>query len=387
MPPLRATPQQESSRRHITLSLVTLALVVTLVASRAYPRLVAATSPRSGGAVRAVRAAAAARVQLRGEVAADAASLPSAGGGRGYVRDGVGSVYDPVCQLAVDMPAGSSARRGAPPALVDISVSSEFSQRSRRDAVRAGYAIAARSLGMRVRFFVGEPQDAHDSMSGASEQRQYGDLVILPMRDTYENLTLKTLAMTVYTAACGDGEYYIKADDDVFVHAWHLRARLAQVSVDAAALYRRTLGVYMGTMWQDAPPILAWDNKNYEGNWVIRSVPANASVPPMKRSSHFTPYAGGPFYIMSRPAAEYLRRNARSVNTRWRNEDMAMGLWLRGTDVEFVSEPRVKVLHWRHSWRPYIALHNIDDRHRIGAWHAQLAANASEADLLDPHNG
>ncbi len=37
----------------------------------------------------------------------------------------------------------------------------------------------------------------------------------------------------------------------------------------------------------------------------------------------------------------------------------------------------VKVLHWRFSEGPLIALHNIDDRERIEAWHADYAANFS----------
>ena len=38
---------------------------------------------------------------------------------------------------------------------------------------------------------------------------------------------------------------------------------------------------------------------------------------------------------------------------------------------------QVKVLHWRWSTPPLIALHNIDDRHRIAEWHTDLAANFS----------
>jgi hypothetical protein len=42
-------------------------------------------------------------------------------------------------------------------------------------------------------------------------------------------------------------------------------------------------------------------------------------------------------------------------------------------------------LHWRWSTPPLIALHNIDDRHRIAEWHTDLAANFSRlADVPRP---
>jgi hypothetical protein len=65
-------------------------------------------------------------------------------------------VHRPTCQLPEDLPASGSTAGAPAPVLVDISVSSEFSARSRRDAIRAGYGAQARALGMRVRFFVGE---------------------------------------------------------------------------------------------------------------------------------------------------------------------------------------------------------------------------------------
>jgi hypothetical protein len=226
-------------------------------------------------------------------------------------------------------------------------------------------------------------------MSAESERRLFGDLVVLPMRDTYENLTLKSLAMAVYAAHCGRATFYAKADDDVFIFPWRLARFLEKVSADFV-MYKRALGVYIGTFWVNAPPILAHGNKNYEGGYVVQT--GNATAPAtMPRGKHYTPYAGGPFYILARAAVVWLGAQARDLNWRWRNEDMAMGNMLVGADIEFVecgsgrargagrwrrrsagcspsplpsqfSTFLIKVLHWKWSQGDLIALHNIDDR-------------------------
>jgi hypothetical protein len=291
--------------------------------------------------------------------------------------DGLTPLWAPRCQLA-DEPVSEKSPGSS--YSVDICVSTELSERGRRDAIRKGYAPFARSLGARVIFFAGTPQgpDPHDKYSAEDEARKHGDLVMLPMRDTYDNLTLKSLAMAVYAAHCGAGDFYVKADDDVFVFADKLIQFLNKLAMDTV-MYKRALGVYVGTFWVDAAPIISEGNKNHEGGWVFAtSPPRNDSQPKMARGEHFTPYAGGPFYILSRPAAEWLGTRARTLNWHWRNEDMAMGSMLIGADVEFVNTFLVKVLHWRWSTPPLIALHNIDDRHRIEEWHMDLASNFSQ---------
>ena len=211
-------------------------------------------------------------------------------------------------------------------------------------------------------------QLAHEALARDSEQRQFGDLVILPMADTYNNLTKKTLAMAVHTSVCGRGAFFVKTDDDVFIFPWRLAKRLAKVQADLA-MYKSGLGVYLGTFWENMPPITATDSKNFEPQWGWRG-------------KFFTPFAGGPFYLLSRPVIEFLARNAPFLNTQWRNEDMAMSTWVSGLDVEAVDEERIKLLHWKWSHPPYIALHNIDDREDIEGWHLRQAALHSGPDTV-----
>ncbi len=79
-------------------------------------------------------------------------------------------------------------------------------------------------LSVRWRFFVGLPRadDGHCETSLGAENRRFNDIIILPLVDTYENLTQKAMGMITYTAKCGNGEFYAKADDDVHVYPWRL---------------------------------------------------------------------------------------------------------------------------------------------------------------------
>jgi hypothetical protein len=182
----KAVAAARESRSYPVLLVLQLILVAVLVAVQ-YPMLLARAASRLGGKpVRGVRRGRGLKpgdspvVAAAAAAAAEPAPEPAA----------ADTVWTPHCQLPEDLQPGHGAK-----AFVDVSVSSEFSARTRRDAIRAGYGKYARELGMRVRFFVGEAEDVHGEASRASEAREFGDLVVLRMRDTYENLTLKSMGM------------------------------------------------------------------------------------------------------------------------------------------------------------------------------------------------
>ena len=315
-------------RRLLALNIAVLLLVLLAVTQdlRRHPLFQAAKARRSHwelrGAARSLlaRSSSSSSSALAAPAAAAAAGLPLPQ----RRADGLGALWDPVCQLPLE-PLSPSA-----PPFVELCVSSELSQRLRRDAIRAGYGRYAGGLNASLRFFVGEPAPhSHDVFSIESERRQHGDLVILPFKDSYENLTLKSLAMLSYAAACGSARYIVKLDDDVMVFLARLRRFLEKMDADAY-LFKASLGVYAGTLWVNTPPIVAKGNKNEESKWLLASLPRNTSAdapPPLSRGKFFFPYAGGPFYLMSRAGAEYLRYNAHRLNWKWRNEDMAVGTW------------------------------------------------------------
>jgi hypothetical protein len=268
--------------KSFTFLLVLQLVLVALLVAVQYPQFLARFSKQPGRGLAALKAG---RRSLK----------PGGGGGRASAalgaEDGAppaphavptrNTVWEPACQLPEDVKPGHGAK-----AFVDISVSSEFGARTRRDAIRGGYGKYARELGMRVRFFVGQAEDEHGATARAAEARQFNDLVVLPMMDTYENLTLKTMGMGVYSSKCGNGDFYVKVDDDVFVYPWRLRRRLEKVGYEMS-MYQTALGVYIGNFWVDSRPIRETWHKNYEPRW---------------KGEHFGPYAAGPFYILSKGA-------------------------------------------------------------------------------------
>ena len=395
-----APPPPQPWRRLLALNILVLLLVLGALchALRRHPLLRPGVQPRR--AHWELRGAA--RSLLQQQQQQQPPALPLAR--QRPTADGLTPLWDPVCQL----PGEPLPARGAGAPFVELCVSSELSQRLRRDAIRAGYGRYAAGLNASLRFFVGQPAPgSHDVYSIESERRRHGDVVILPFRDSYENLTLKTLAMLSYAAACGGAPYVAKLDDDVMVYLARLRRFLEKMDADAA-MAKTALGMYAGTLWVNTPPIVAKGNKNEESKWVLSALPRNASEPPLSRGKFFFPYAGGPFYLMSRAATEFLQRNAHRLNWKWRNEDMAVGTcacqsararlappcapapftatpthppppppllrWpgFIGADIETINTFQVKVLHWRWSTKPFIALHNIDDRYRIAEWHVEL---------------
>lgn len=170
-----AAPRE--SRSFTVLLVLQLILVAVLVAVQ-YPALLSRAAARLSGKPRGLS-----RLKTRPSkvdpslIAPAPASVPD-------------TVWTPSCQLAEDKTPGHG-----PKVFVDVSVSSEFSARSRRDAIRVGYGKYAKTLGMRVRFFVGEADDEHGDTARGAEAREHGDLVVLRMKDTYENLTLKSMGM------------------------------------------------------------------------------------------------------------------------------------------------------------------------------------------------
>ena len=176
------------SRSFTFLLVLQLILVAVLVAVQ-YPTLLARAAARLGGGGKPMRGGRGGARAGRGlKPGMEHAVVPAAASAAEALPPD--TVWTPQCQLPEDKQPGHG-----PKSFVDIGVSSEFSARSRRDAIRAGYGKYARELGMRVRFFVGEAEDAHGRASRDTEAREFGDMVVLRMQDTYENLTLKSMGM------------------------------------------------------------------------------------------------------------------------------------------------------------------------------------------------
>lgn len=225
-----------------------------------------------------------------------------------------------------------------------IAVASDCRNEARRAIARATWVPAARRLGFDVVFIVGShsecdrpsvPDESADqpgqqaaapriiSEIDAERAANGGDVVGLPVPESYANLPKKTLALIQWAADHSPPiDLLFKADDDVFVDAARLLQRL-RLLTDRDI--RQGAGTYMGYFHNDSKPDprpgSKWSDPVYEAT-------VGAQAP-------YMPYAAGPFYGLSQPAIAFLGRAgaAGALRTDWKNEDVSVGQWLHGTAV------------------------------------------------------
>lgn len=150
------------------------------------------------------------------------------------------------------------------------------------------------------------------------EQARHGDLLLLPaLRDAYENLTAKVLAMLAWLDEHVAFEFVLKADDDSFAR---LDALLAELRARDPARRRRLYWGFFsgrgrvkpGGRWREA----AWQLCDY-----------------------YLPYALGGGYVLSADLVHYLRLSREYLRA-WHSEDVSLGAWLAPVDVQREHDPR-----------------------------------------------
>jgi len=104
-----------------------------------------------------------------------------------------------------------------------------------REAIRRGWGDTALKMSkVALLFVVGLQEDKLADLQDESDQ--HGDLVITDHLDTYNNLTLKTMAafdwMLTY---CPKTEYLLKTDDDMFIQVKRLMAMIRGLSLNKEA--------------------------------------------------------------------------------------------------------------------------------------------------------
>ena len=211
--------------------------------------------------------------------------------------------------------ACSAAPNRLPPdTRVLIAVNSYCGNADNRKRIRNSWMPRARPLGIGVQFFVA--RNAHCSDEAiAEEQRAHGDVVVLPLNESYDQLTVKTHALLLHAAALSPPvDLLLKVDDDIYVDPHRFAGRLWQLAADGAL----ARGVYGGFFHNATIVMRDPANKWCDGDYPL---------------AHYPPYASGAAYYLSRPALQYLARAGRegALLTGWHNEDASVGSWLFGT--------------------------------------------------------
>jgi len=160
------------------------------------------------------------------------------------------------------------------------------------------------------KFYVGETFDQNVISGIAKENEQYNDIIILPLYDSYLNLTLKTRLVFEHAFANYSFDFLLKADDDIFVCLNDLVGALRNLpSKD---------DYYIGHFLLTGKPV-----RDPASKWYVseREYPGD----------FYPAYCDGPAYVLSRNLVEYLA----PLRPALKMEDVSVGISLteRGKPV------------------------------------------------------
>ncbi|XP_075405772.1 beta-1,3-galactosyltransferase 6 [Tenrec ecaudatus] len=219
-------------------------------------------------------------------------------------------------------PLGPAARPAPAAALLAVLVASAPRAAERRSIARSTWLTAARRGGagdVWSRFAVGTAGLGPDELLALErEQARHGDLLLLPaLRDSYENLTAKVLAMLTWLDEHVAFEFVLKADDDSFVRLDTMVAELR--ARDPPRRRRLYWGFFSGR--GRVKPGGRWR----ESAWQL--------------CDYYLPYALGGGYVLSADLVHYLRLSREYLRA-WHSEDVSLGAWLAPVDVQREHDPR-----------------------------------------------
>ncbi|KAF3788024.1 putative beta-1-3-galactosyltransferase 8 [Nymphaea thermarum] len=259
-------------------------------------------------------------------------------------------------------------------AFVVIGINTAFSSKKRRDSVRETWMPTGDRLrqlekekGIVVRFVIGHSATPGGVLDRAvdAEDAEHKDFLRLEHVEGYHELSAKTRIYFSTAAAIWDADFYVKVDDDVHVnlvkpaHTVSL-PQLIQLQnlirfsyrqdrenshrgshplmnfsliysfpcmlVSTLSRYRSKPRIYIGCM--KSGPVLSQKGVKYhepefwkfgeEGNKYFR-------------------HATGQIYAISKDLAAYISINSPILH-RYANEDVSLGAWLLGLEVEHVDE-------------------------------------------------
>ncbi|PIN17397.1 Galactosyltransferase [Handroanthus impetiginosus] len=202
-----------------------------------------------------------------------------------------------------------------------------FSSRKRRDSIRETWMPQGEDLkklekekGIIIRFVIGHSSTPGGVLDRAidAEEAQHKDFLRLNHVEGYHELSSKTQTYFSTAAAMWDADFYIKVDDDVHVNLGILSSLLSR--------HQSKPRVYVGCM--KSGPVLAQKGvKYYEPEyWKFG-----------EEGNKYFRHATGQIYAISKDLATYISVN-RHILHRYANEDVSLGSWLIGLDVEHIDD-------------------------------------------------
>ncbi|KAH9309981.1 hypothetical protein KI387_037892, partial [Taxus chinensis] len=176
---------------------------------------------------------------------------------------------------------------------------------------RDGLVRLEQMTGLAFRFVIGRKNDANKTIELEKEVKKYNDFLRVDTEEDYHKLQYKTLAFFKAAFRLFDADYYVKADDDIYLRPDRLSTLLAKE--------RSSPRTYLGCMKKGPvfkDPNLKW----YE------------PLGDMLGNEYFI-HAYGPIYALSAEIVAGLSVLGNDSFRMFSNEDVTIGAWMLAMNV------------------------------------------------------
>ncbi|CAN6202475.1 unnamed protein product [Urochloa humidicola] len=221
---------------------------------------------------------------------------------------------------SADLPAHlATGSRGRHKVMAFVGIFTGFSSIGRRRALRRTWLPADRqgllrleeATGLAFRFVIGKSNSKNKMAALNREVEEYDDFVLLDLEEEYSRLPYKTLAFFKAAYALYDSDFYVKADDDIYLRPDRLSLLLAKE--------RSHPQTYIGCMKKGpvfTDPKLKW----YEPQSFLLG-------------SEYFLHAYGPIYALSADVVASLVALRNNSFRMFNNEDVTIGSWMLAMNV------------------------------------------------------
>ncbi|KAL8141296.1 hypothetical protein V2J09_007317 [Rumex salicifolius] len=171
------------------------------------------------------------------------------------------------------------------------------------------------ATGLAVRFVIGRTEENWKMSQLQKEIAEYDDFLLLDMDEHYNKLPYKTLAFFKAAYALYDSDFYVKADDDIYLRPDRLSLLLVKE--------RSNPQTYIGCMKKG--PVFTDPNLKYE--------PLSYLL-----GSEYFLHAYGPIYALSASVVRSLGTLRNDSFRMFSNEDVTIGSWMLAMNVNYENE-------------------------------------------------
>ncbi|CAI5486687.1 unnamed protein product [Closterium sp. Naga37s-1] len=174
------------------------------------------------------------------------------------------------------------------------------------------HARAEATLGLVFRFIVGHGRSVEDEEMLQAENSTHGDFLRIDVQESYLNLNRKTLVYFTTLFKLYEVEFYVKADDDIYLIPDRLSSLIARP--------RNSSRTYIGCMKRGTVgtnPDMKWYERK---SWLL--------------GSHYFMHAFGAIYALSYDVVNILNAIPNDGLSMFTNEDVSVGAWMLAFDVQ-----------------------------------------------------